>query len=238
MSTKHCNKCDTTKPVVDYHKNRGRPDGLNSQCKPCVITARRRYCLENPDKVRETNNKNYAKNRPARVEYRRRYYAENTEECLEASRKARESVTQRCSVEGCTRRAASHAEGSRCVTHAVRIHRKGEPGPAGYIDTTGLNHHCWGGDSISYGGAHDRVKRLYGSASDFECAHCGERQAVDWAYDHTDPDPSYAVKPCYRKPRKIPYSTDPSRYVQLCKPCHIRFDRKPDHNRTKEETAA
>lgn len=36
MSGKHCAKCATTKPVLDFGKNAGRPDGLSVYCRPCT----------------------------------------------------------------------------------------------------------------------------------------------------------------------------------------------------------
>jgi len=36
MNTKHCSKCNTTKPVSEFYKNRAREDGLQTYCKPCM----------------------------------------------------------------------------------------------------------------------------------------------------------------------------------------------------------
>lgn len=32
---KHCNKCDTTKPVTEFNKNSRKPDGLQAWCRDC-----------------------------------------------------------------------------------------------------------------------------------------------------------------------------------------------------------
>lgn len=32
---KHCNKCDTTKPLSEFHKNKNKKDGHASTCKAC-----------------------------------------------------------------------------------------------------------------------------------------------------------------------------------------------------------
>lgn len=47
---KHCNKCNTTKPLSEFHKKSGRKDGLASTCKSCVNDRQRPY---DPDKNRD-----------------------------------------------------------------------------------------------------------------------------------------------------------------------------------------
>lgn len=48
---KHCNKCDTTKPLSDFHNKAGRKDGKASTCKECVNNRQREY---DPKKNRDT----------------------------------------------------------------------------------------------------------------------------------------------------------------------------------------
>lgn len=40
-SHKHCAKCDTTKPVSAFHRNRTTRDGLQTYCYPCMKICRR-----------------------------------------------------------------------------------------------------------------------------------------------------------------------------------------------------
>lgn len=48
LAEKKCGKCGEVKPLSEFHRNRTTPDGLQWECKPCVIarvkasTARRR----------------------------------------------------------------------------------------------------------------------------------------------------------------------------------------------------
>lgn len=35
VKTKTCNRCEVEKPASEYHKDRGKPDGLYGICKPC-----------------------------------------------------------------------------------------------------------------------------------------------------------------------------------------------------------
>jgi hypothetical protein len=51
MDTKYCKKCDTTKPVSEFWKNRGAKDGLQAYCKPCT-SAQVNGRLKGPDRER------------------------------------------------------------------------------------------------------------------------------------------------------------------------------------------
>jgi hypothetical protein len=37
MDTKRCPRCETAKPVSEYHRNRRNSDGLTAYCKPCTV---------------------------------------------------------------------------------------------------------------------------------------------------------------------------------------------------------
>ncbi|QOV37639.1 hypothetical protein IM697_04200 [Streptomyces ferrugineus] len=77
------------------------------------------------------------------------------------------------------------------------------------------------GDVIAYTTAHARVKAEHGPASDWRCA-CGcDRQAEEWAYLGTDPEPKVST---HADSEGSLYSTDPEHYAPLAKPCHRRFD--------------
>lgn len=36
METKYCPKCNETKPMIQFHKNKSKYDGYGSYCKPCA----------------------------------------------------------------------------------------------------------------------------------------------------------------------------------------------------------
>ena len=69
-----------------------------------------------------------------------------------------------------------------------------------------------------YAGAHARVRRGRGKASDQRCIQCDER-ADHWAYDHMDPDEVISR-------RGLPYSLKSSHYQPMCVTCHNRLDKK------------
>lgn len=43
LAEKQCRKCEQVKPLSDFHRDRGRPDGRQSRCKECQLDAVREY---------------------------------------------------------------------------------------------------------------------------------------------------------------------------------------------------
>lgn len=52
---KHCPKCDETKPLSEFYRNRSAHDGLTSYCKPCHNTTRTKQQRKDPEATREYN---------------------------------------------------------------------------------------------------------------------------------------------------------------------------------------
>jgi len=73
MEMKRCTKCHIDKVVLEFGKNKTRPDGLQSQCKQC----RSKYYIENREKILEGMSRNYYKNRAKKLEYARQYVQQN-----------------------------------------------------------------------------------------------------------------------------------------------------------------
>lgn len=122
-----------------------------------------------------------------------------------------------CSVDGCE---GQHEARGWCRTHYLRWKRTGDPL---YVTPPqkGAAHAQWKGSDIDYLGAHNRVRRAKGKASQFSCVKCGGK-ARDWAYDHGDPDELVGMT---GPQAGMPYSLDLERYQPMCKPCHNTFDR-------------
>jgi hypothetical protein len=121
-----------------------------------------------------------------------------------------------CTIGLCRKKV--HARGM-CATHHSRWYLYGDPFRT---RQTGAAHVNWQGEDIGYAGAHQRVYRLHGSASDWQCAmQCGQ-QAYEWAYCHDAANELVESRDGY----DCSYSADPWDYVPLCASCHRSFDRR------------
>lgn len=96
-----------------------------------------------------------------------------------------------------------------CRRHYRQDHVHGDPEVIGST---------FKGDEITYSGAHMRVIRERGPASQHLCG-CG-RQAKDWSYDHKDPN----EKIQQYQHKQLPFSPDPAHYIPLCRFCHRKLD--------------
>lgn len=63
---KYCSKCDTTKPLDDFHVNRTRRDGRQVSCKSCMSIRNRAYYLATPERNWQRKASNEAAKRKAR----------------------------------------------------------------------------------------------------------------------------------------------------------------------------
>ena len=66
--TKYCKKCDTTKPVSEFHKNAVSKDGLALYCRQCKNQMGKEWRKSNPDYKKDPNYlKEWRKNNPDKV---------------------------------------------------------------------------------------------------------------------------------------------------------------------------
>lgn len=124
-----------------------------------------------------------------------------------------------CQVEGCDRK---HFGRGYCQTHRYRWAENGDPlvtrkHPGVY----GESNPIWKGDEAGYSAVHYRLIRSRGSARDYDCVRCGDI-ACDWAYNHS------AEHEKRDEASGLPYSTDLSDYLPLCRACHMKLDHNPD----------
>lgn len=120
-----------------------------------------------------------------------------------------------CSIDGCGKPARTRGW---CNTHHMRWYRHGDP--LRVSDQRGEGNNNWRGTNVSYFGAHNRVKRLRGCASEHQCVRCAQ-PAREWAYGHADPDE-------LTNELGHAYSADPMQYLPMCNPCHQAFDRQKE----------
>jgi len=89
--TKHCTKCETTKTVDQFHRDRSKKDGLQTQCKTCVKAKQKAYRAANPKEIAAKKKIYYEANREKIAEKGKRYREENHEAVQERKRIYRES---------------------------------------------------------------------------------------------------------------------------------------------------
>lgn len=92
---KHCNKCDTDKPVEEFGKNRAAKDGLNRSCKSCIRKRDSEYYKNNRKKVLEQKREYYKDNREQKLESKSKYYKDNLEKRRKYLEDNREKVAER-----------------------------------------------------------------------------------------------------------------------------------------------
>lgn len=154
-----------------------------------------------------------------KMHYHRQYRGRPIGDAAEWIRKQR---GPECHIEGCTK---PDREAGLCSMHGARKRRHGDPMATIALSDrampTGEAHPNWLGAEVGYTGAHDRVRRLRGSASTHGCVNCGG-PAYHWSYNHDDPDEIIGYAHSY--PRPVAYSDKPQHYSARCVPCHKRFD--------------
>lgn len=119
-----------------------------------------------------------------------------------------------CTVADCN---SPHLAKGLCDKHYRRLRRTGKPSSRNFREyAVGPENTGWVGEDVTYVGAHCRVKRIHGPASDHLCVDCGQ-PARDWSYDHSDPNEKLSRE-------GLSYSPDPAHYEARCKSCHRIFD--------------
>jgi hypothetical protein len=86
---KKCNKCNETKELTEYHKDKSTYDGYKNACKECRLIINKEYIKNNPNIIRKTYEKYAAseKGKKTITKNQQNYYHQNKEKCNELSRK-------------------------------------------------------------------------------------------------------------------------------------------------------
>ena len=93
MPNKTCTKCGIEKHLADFVKNKSKKGGLGSYCRTCATANSNAWRNENPDKAKETKDKNRSKpesREKARL-YSKNYANENREQYNSNQKRWRES---------------------------------------------------------------------------------------------------------------------------------------------------
>ena len=71
MPEKKCSKCKVVKSVNDFHKHKGRKDGLQQACKECKKEYAKQHHQDNKEKNNERDKQYHQNNKEKRNEYQR-----------------------------------------------------------------------------------------------------------------------------------------------------------------------
>jgi len=74
---KQCIKCNKNKELIDFHKNKSKKDGFNSECKNCYSEYSKKYRQINKKKIAQKR-KEFYKNNADEMKRRVQYYRDNT----------------------------------------------------------------------------------------------------------------------------------------------------------------
>lgn len=119
-----------------------------------------------------------------------------------------------CIVEGCG--VPAFTIKGECRNHALWRKRNGD-----YINRNhGSLHWKWlEPDELTWSAIHQRVRKTFGKAREYDCVDCGKR-AAHWSYNHQDPNERLDEVAGY----VIPVGTSIEFYEPRCVPCHKRLD--------------
>lgn len=81
--TKHCNGCDTTKPIEEFGIASKEKDGRNYRCKECVREKNRKRYAENPEGHKKRYAKYAANNKDKQAVRAKRWYEQNKDYFIE-----------------------------------------------------------------------------------------------------------------------------------------------------------
>lgn len=233
MTQRICITCREAKPATEefFHRAPTNRDGLRRQCRTCRAEWAAAYRAANRAKVRAQNKAAEARARDvgddicsvescAEPVYRRpqpycgAHYArwrKYGDPLGTFTSRAADITRQQFGMLTVVRQ-----DGNRWLVRCeCGVEKRVEAGNlrSGSIKSCG-NHRR--SEDVTYGGVHQRVKRDRGLPDTHRCIDC-DGQAMDWSYDHEDPDELIS-------PKGMPFSTHIENYQPRCRPCHRLFD--------------
>ena len=87
---KVCKKCNETKPLTEFHKDKSAKDGRHAYCKACKRISAKQWYQENKEAIAEHHRQYRQKNKEAITEHQRQWYQENKKAFLERGRQYRQ----------------------------------------------------------------------------------------------------------------------------------------------------
>lgn len=86
---KTCTKCEQEKPLSDFYKHSGFPDGYRSRCKGCHVKKSEEWRKANPDKINALNKKYYYQDPLKRSKITLTWMKNNPDKCCDNSHRYR-----------------------------------------------------------------------------------------------------------------------------------------------------
>lgn len=170
-----------------------------SHCNECIKSTVKKYTEENLEKVRERCREYDEANRDRRAESARRRYASDPDRFRAERAQWRKDNPEKAKKQDQRKRAG------------MRNPQK-----------------PWPETEIGYYTAHNRIKAVFGSASNYLCGGLCGRQASQWSYNHQDPNSQSQLLVDNRTgiTREVRFSSNPNFYIAMCISCHISLDRR------------
>ena len=139
MQEKKCCKCQLTKPISEYYKDKSRPDGYHRRCRDCQRLHVRESRERNPQTYKRKDQSYYARNREQIIRKRLEHYRRNRKKYL-AYQKVKtalyKGIIERQPCEECNdpKSMAHHDDYNKplevrwlCSTHHQRWHAENTP---------------------------------------------------------------------------------------------------------------
>lgn len=83
---KICTKCETAKPLADFHTDKSKPDGKRPDCKQCSAARQAERYKRDPEAFKRSGAKHYAKNKLKFSERHKQWAKENPEKTRQYSK--------------------------------------------------------------------------------------------------------------------------------------------------------
>lgn len=93
--TKKCSTCQGVKLFSDFYGDKHKARGLSSRCKDCAKQAAMEWRRQNPQKVRENQQKNYQRNKDQYVEYAKQWRENNTDRIRQYYQENKEAIKEK-----------------------------------------------------------------------------------------------------------------------------------------------
>ena len=93
--TKKCCACQEVKLSGDFYKDKHKANGLSSRCRDCAKQAALEWKKQNPQKARESQRKDYQRNKDQYLEYAKQWRENNTDRIRQYYQENKEVIKER-----------------------------------------------------------------------------------------------------------------------------------------------